>query len=89
MTIGIVLALAFNVPRIVLMTLAVVYWGKDAFEFWHGAWGGQIFSDRDNHLLSNYYVAAAETPLRTVCLAIHISNYPTSRTVVRSSTRSL
>ena len=44
MTIGIVLALAFNVPRIVLMTLAVVYWGKDAFEFWHGAWGGQIFS---------------------------------------------
>ena len=44
MTIGIVLALAFNVPRIVLMTLAVVYWGKDAFEFWYGAWGGQIFS---------------------------------------------
>lgn len=42
--IGVVLALVFNVPRIVLLTIAVVYWGKDSFEFWHGPWGGQIFS---------------------------------------------
>ena len=44
MAIGIALALVFNVPRLVLMAMAVVYWGKDSFEFWHGPWGGQIFS---------------------------------------------
>ena len=44
MAIGIVLALTFNVPRIVLLTFASVYWGKESFEFWHGPWGGQIFS---------------------------------------------
>lgn len=41
--IGMVLALAFNIPRVMLMTIAAVYWGKDWFEFWHGSWGGQIF----------------------------------------------
>ena len=41
---GIVLALFLNVPRLVLMALAVAYWGKESFEFWHGPWGGQIFS---------------------------------------------
>lgn len=41
---GVVLALIFNVPRIVLLTLAAVFWGEKSFEFWHGAWGGQIFS---------------------------------------------
>ena len=44
MAIGITLALAFNVPRLVLMALAVAYWGKESFEFWHGPWGGQVFS---------------------------------------------
>ncbi len=44
MAIGIVLALVFNVPRIVILTFASVYWGKASFEFWHGPWGGQIFS---------------------------------------------
>ena len=44
MAIGIALALAFNVPRLALMALAVAYWGKDSFDFWHGPWGGQIFS---------------------------------------------
>ena len=44
MAIGIALALAFNVPRLVLMAMAVAYWGKDSFEFWHGPWGGQLFS---------------------------------------------
>lgn len=38
------LALLFNIPRIVLLALAAVYWGKDWFDFWHGPWGGQIFS---------------------------------------------
>ncbi|HIK16419.1 MAG TPA: cyanoexosortase C [Leptolyngbyaceae cyanobacterium M33_DOE_097] len=41
---GIVLAFILNIPRIMLLTFAVVYWGKDAFEFWHGGWGGQIFA---------------------------------------------
>ncbi|MBW4661390.1 MAG: cyanoexosortase C [Drouetiella hepatica Uher 2000/2452] len=44
MAIGVVLALLFNVVRIVLLAIAVVYWGKDWFNFWHGPWGGQIFS---------------------------------------------
>lgn len=42
--IGIALALVLNVPRIVLLTLAAVYWGEESFQFWHGPWGGQIFS---------------------------------------------
>ncbi|MEO1067524.1 MAG: cyanoexosortase C [Cyanobacteria bacterium J06638_6] len=41
---GIAIALTFNIPRIMLMTFAAVYWGEDSFEFWHGPWGGQIFS---------------------------------------------
>ncbi|NJL35725.1 MAG: cyanoexosortase C [Leptolyngbyaceae cyanobacterium SM1_4_3] len=44
MAIAIVLALIFNVPRIMLLTMASVYWGQESFEFWHGSWGGQIFS---------------------------------------------
>ncbi|NJN87397.1 MAG: cyanoexosortase C [Leptolyngbyaceae cyanobacterium SL_7_1] len=40
---GIVLALVFNVPRIMLVTLAAVYWGDKWFQFWHGSWGAQIF----------------------------------------------
>ncbi|MGV0024923.1 cyanoexosortase C [Phormidesmis priestleyi] len=43
-TVGVVLALAFNVPRIMLLTIASVYWGKASFDFWHGPWGGQMFS---------------------------------------------
>lgn len=41
---GVCLALLLNIPRIVLLTFAAVYWGEDSFDFWHGAWGGQIFS---------------------------------------------
>ena len=40
---GIIFSLIANVPRIMLMTLASVYWGPESFEFWHGFWGGQIF----------------------------------------------
>lgn len=40
---GIVVALLFNIPRIVLISLAAVYWGKYWFNFWHGSWGAQIF----------------------------------------------
>lgn len=40
---GIMLALIFNVPRIMLVTLAAVYWGDKWFHFWHGSWGAQIF----------------------------------------------
>jgi exosortase len=42
--VGVILAFVFNVPRIVMLTFASVYWGKASFEFWHGPWGGQIFS---------------------------------------------
>jgi exosortase/archaeosortase family protein len=41
---GILLALMLNIPRIMLLAWAVVYWGKDSFEFWHGPIGGQIFA---------------------------------------------
>lgn len=41
---GMVLALLFNFPRIMLLAISEAYWGKAAFDFWHGIWGGQIFS---------------------------------------------
>uniref|UniRef100_A0A832H4U7 Cyanoexosortase C n=1 Tax=Oscillatoriales cyanobacterium SpSt-402 TaxID=2282168 RepID=A0A832H4U7_9CYAN len=44
MLLGIVLAFVLNIPRIMLLTFAVVYWGKASFDFWHGGWGGQIFA---------------------------------------------
>ncbi|UBF27350.1 cyanoexosortase C [Kovacikia minuta CCNUW1] len=50
--IGIFLALVFNIPRIVLLAMSQAYWGKSAFEFWHGFWGGQIFSAL---LFTTYY----------------------------------
>jgi exosortase/archaeosortase family protein len=52
--IGITLALVLNVFRIAVMVLAAVYWGKAAFEFWHGTVGGQIFS---GILFTIYYYA--------------------------------
>jgi exosortase len=42
--IGVVASFIFNVPRVMLLAIASVYWGHGAFEFWHGPWGGQLFS---------------------------------------------
>lgn len=53
--IGAALALVFNVPRVILLAYAVVYWGKGSFEFWHGPIGGQIFA---TILLTAYYYIA-------------------------------
>lgn len=39
-----VIALIANIPRLMLVTIAHVYWGSWWFNFWHGFWGGQIFS---------------------------------------------
>ena len=44
MGIGIALALILNVPRVMLVAIAAIHWGHASFEFWHGAWGGQIFA---------------------------------------------
>jgi exosortase/archaeosortase family protein len=52
---GYVLGLLFNVPRIVVLTFASVYWGKPSFDFWHGPIGGQIFS---SILLTIFYYVA-------------------------------
>jgi exosortase len=41
--IAIALAVIFNIPRIVLLSMAAVYWGEAAFDFWHESWGAQIF----------------------------------------------
>ena len=41
---GIAIAIVFNIPRVVVLVLAVIYWGQSTFDFWHGPWGGQIFS---------------------------------------------
>jgi exosortase len=54
MIVGAILALIANVPRIMLLTFAAVYWGEAAFKFWHGHWGGQIFS---GVLFTVYYYA--------------------------------
>lgn len=61
MVLGVVLALVFNVPRIMLLAIAVVYWGQDSFKFWHGSIGGQIFATA---LLTCYYYAVM--PLLTM-----------------------
>ncbi len=42
--VGALIALAANIPRLMLVTIAHVYWGEWWFHFWHGFWGGQIFS---------------------------------------------
>ena len=42
--VGTILALLFNVPRIMMLTIAAVYWSDAAFDFWHGGWGSQIFT---------------------------------------------
>lgn len=39
---GIISAFVFNVPRIMLLAIAAVYWGEEYFNFWHGFWGSQI-----------------------------------------------
>lgn len=49
------LALVFNVPRLMLLAIANVYWGEWWFEFWHGFWGGQVFA---TILLTIYYYVA-------------------------------
>ncbi|HEY9295032.1 MAG TPA: cyanoexosortase C, partial [Phormidium sp.] len=54
MIVGAALGLVFNVPRIMLLTMASVYWGKEAFDFWHSNLGSQIFS---GVLLTVYYYA--------------------------------
>lgn len=41
---SLIIAFLLNIPRIVLLAFAAVYWGEDSFNFWHGFWGGQIFS---------------------------------------------
>lgn len=61
-SVGIVLALMFNIPRIMLMAASEAYWGKAAFEFWHGFWGGQIFSTILFTIY--YYVVVAITKRR-------------------------
>lgn len=54
MVIGAILALLFNVPRIMLLAFAAIHWGEASFKFWHGHWGGQIFS---GVLFTVYYYA--------------------------------
>jgi exosortase len=46
------ISLLFNIPRLMLVTIAHVYWGEWWFNFWHGFWGGQIFVGL---LLTIYY----------------------------------
>ncbi len=50
--IAVVISMLFNIPRLMLVTIANVYWGEWWFNFWHGFWGGQIFS---GILLTAYY----------------------------------
>ena len=47
-----IIAMIANVPRLMLVTIAHVYWGPWWFDFWHGFWGGQIFS---GVLFTGYY----------------------------------
>lgn len=53
--IGVGLSLLLNIPRIMILANASVYWGEDSFYFWHNSWGGQIFS---GILFTIYYYIA-------------------------------
>ena len=53
--IAVVITLIANIPRLMLVTIAHVYWGPWWFHFWHGFWGGQIFS---GVLFTVYYYVA-------------------------------
>lgn len=55
MFVGWALAMLFNIPRIMLLAIAAVYWGQQSFDFWHGPIGGQIFS---GILFTVYYYIA-------------------------------
>jgi exosortase/archaeosortase family protein len=55
MALGWGLAMVCNVPRIMLLAIASVYWGQKSFDFWHGPIGGQIFSCV---MFTIYYYAA-------------------------------
>jgi exosortase len=67
MAIGIVAALLFNIPRVMLLAVASVYWGHGWFQFWHGPWGGQLFT---GVLFTVYYYAvmgiANRRPKKTI-----------------------
>lgn len=52
---GVTLALSLNVPRVMMLAIASVYWGKQSFDFWHGSIGGQIFA---GILFTIYYYLA-------------------------------
>ena len=54
MAVGIFLAMVFNVPRIMLLAMASIYWGEASYNFWHSTWGAQIFS---GILFTVYYYA--------------------------------
>jgi exosortase len=54
MTTGIFMAFLANIPRLMLVSVAYVYWGEGWFKFWHGFWGGQVFSAS---LFTIYYYA--------------------------------
>lgn len=53
--VGITISFILNIPRIVLLTFASIYWGQESFDFWHGLWGGQIFATL---MFTVYYYAA-------------------------------
>lgn len=52
---AVVVSLLANIPRLMLVSVAYVYWGQAWFKFWHGFWGGQIFSAI---LFTGYYYVA-------------------------------
>ncbi|MGI8935281.1 MAG: cyanoexosortase C [Phormidesmis sp.] len=58
-----IIALIANIPRLMLVTIAHVYWGEWWFHFWHGFWGGQIFSGILFTIY--YYVVEALTKQQT------------------------
>ncbi len=52
--IGVAISMILNIPRIMLLANAAVYWGEDSFHFWHDSWGGQIFA---SIMFTAYYYA--------------------------------
>ncbi|MFG6096346.1 cyanoexosortase C [Leptothoe sp. ISB3NOV94-8A] len=63
MGVGIVTALLFNIPRVMLMTIALVHWGDRWLNFWQGPLGSQLFS---GCVLAAYYLIVTNITPKTV-----------------------
>ncbi len=63
MGVGIVIALLFNITRVMIMTIALVHWGDYWLNFWQGPLGSQLFA---GCVLAAYYLIVTNITPKTI-----------------------